>query len=618
MNTVGAIKGIHRTSLWNAWKTIRRELKNSSVRDIVDFVEYDINPEVWIDRLLHRLRDGSYEPETPFRFTLAKSKGFSRRMALPAIPDLVLYRAIADALYSRMRRYEHRHVYFERDITPSGKRVAKPKRTPSVWDLIIDVDSEYDTKSRKRFRAWLAYDQYRKYLVFKKVHPFIVVTDITNFFDSILFSRIADSFQAISVPPKMSGLLFFLLERLSLRDAFNESPRIGLPVDEFGCSRKLAHIMLFPHDDRMTQQFGEDAFVRWMDDQNIGVASYSQGMRALATVNTSLARLHLTPNAKKSEILSLSQARRHFHLDLNKLLDKAEAFDPNSLGERRKLATLISTVWQKSAPHRGKGNWDKILKRMYRYGGLAQRRFLRVRAKADLLAHPGLAQRIADYVRCTGSVSEHIDFCERVWNDECQVYGDVNRVLVESLLRLEPDKAEAKRLRMLASRLLKGDLKFSGAAELAALAPLLLLRFGDKRSTPVLRKQFEKRTAELPMATVRASAIVFASYGLQQATALRKAASRLLRNHLSEMVKMLDRLEQYDEVPTRFLARTELSFDSLRKRPYVDMRSVVIARLLGLNSKMKIRGWLRDRRRKLLRSDVSTYDQGLLNRLWPT
>ena len=58
----GQIRGISRTSLWKSWKAVRKEIKNSSVRDIVDFLDYDVNPDVWIDRLLAQIASGNYEP----------------------------------------------------------------------------------------------------------------------------------------------------------------------------------------------------------------------------------------------------------------------------------------------------------------------------------------------------------------------------------------------------------------------------------------------------------------------------------------------------------------------------------------------------------------------------
>jgi len=58
----GPIPGISRTSLWGSWKIIRKELDNASIRDVVDFLDYDIEPDVWIRRLLRQIADGTYEP----------------------------------------------------------------------------------------------------------------------------------------------------------------------------------------------------------------------------------------------------------------------------------------------------------------------------------------------------------------------------------------------------------------------------------------------------------------------------------------------------------------------------------------------------------------------------
>ena len=614
----GSIAGINRTALWGAWKSIRQELKSSSIRDIVDYIEFDINPDKWIDKLLRRLKRGSYEPETPERFTLAKSNGFSRRMTMPKIPDLVLYRAVANYLYLRMRRFEHRHVYFERGVKPSGKRVARPSRRPAnIWQQIADQDWEYGTLKNRTFKAWLAYDQYRKHLVFEKIHPFIVTTDITNYFDSILWSRVIDAFQSIGVPPRMLGLLVFLLERLSIRDAFTESPRIGLPVDEFGCSRKLAHLVLFPHDDRMTRQFGEDAFVRWMDDQNIGVGSYADGLRALSAVGDSLGRMHLTANSKKSRVLSIADARRHFHLDLNKLLDDADQIKTDTVKGKAELGRRVSSIWTRAKAHEDIGNWDKILSRIYRLAGLAKRRFLRQRAKADVLANPGLADRIADYVRCTGTVSEYVSFVEGVWSDDRQVYPDVNRVLVESLLRLEPAADERKLLRQLATRLLQKRVKFPGSNIATTLAPLLILRFADRRSLSRLQRVIQADDGTVSDAELRSCSVVYAGYGLAQVALIRRTASRMLRNHLSEVVLLFDSIEQYRDVPKRFNARISVGYDSLSRREFIDMRSFASARLLNLSASRSVKEWLKSKKQTLLTKTISDFDKELLERLWP-
>jgi hypothetical protein len=101
----------------------------------------------------------------------------------------------------------------------------------------------------------------------------------------------------------------------------------------------------------------------------------------------------------------------------------------------------VRRIWREAQPHEGVGEFGKILKRLYRLAGSAGLRLLRNRSASDVLEDPSLVERVADYYRCTGTVNEYLDFVERLMNDREQVYADVNVALVESLLRVEPDKA---------------------------------------------------------------------------------------------------------------------------------------------------------------------------------
>jgi hypothetical protein len=84
-------QGISKSSLWDAWKAMRKDIRKASIRDVIDFLDYDVDPDEWIDRLLANLSSGTYEPAPPARFYLGKSSGLSRTMTMRAIPDLALY-----------------------------------------------------------------------------------------------------------------------------------------------------------------------------------------------------------------------------------------------------------------------------------------------------------------------------------------------------------------------------------------------------------------------------------------------------------------------------------------------------------------------------------------------
>jgi len=583
-----------------------------SNRDVIDFIDYDVDPNKWIQRLLAQISSGRYEPLAPFRFTIGKSNGFSRMMTQPMIPDLVLYRTIVDTIYIKALKKENKHVYFKRATLQAAQNTAQQQAVHAMnWAM------QYRMTNQRSFYNWLCYAQYRKHLLLQSVHPFLVVTDITNFFDSLLHSHVEESLRGLPVSPRLVGLLGFLLERLSMRHDYASSHGISLPVDEFDCSRTLAHLTLFGHDDTMVGVVGQDNYVRWMDDQNLGVASKAAGLRALSELGNSLSKLHLSPNSKKSKILTLREARRHFHLDLNAMLDKADAAAKSArTGKQRQLLSKqLRNIWSRAQPFEGVGEFDKVLRRLYRLAGYTNLRFLRRRALHDVLAHPEITDRVCDYMRCSGTVSEYLIWVNRVMLDQEQIYPDINVTLTESLMRLEADRLQSRKIQAIAVGFLKGKINVPGAAICKALAPLLILRFGDRRSLPLLKRGFDDDTTVVSANLLRSSAIVYASYGMTEFESVRKSASRRLLNHLADVVKLVERIRKFSDVPGRYKARLNLHYDSVSQMKYVDMRALTAARLLNLGTKPKVGKWVAQWKANTLKQSISAYDRRLVRRL---
>jgi hypothetical protein len=368
---------------------------------------------------------------------------------------------------------------------------------------VTEADPGYPIVRRNRFLEWLRFDQYRKFLIFERTYPFIVLTDISNFFDSVLYGRVEQSLYGLRVSPKIIGLLFFLLERLSPRESYTPGQRIGLPVDQCDCSRNLAHMILFPHDERMVALVGEEAYVRWMDDQNIGVASRAQGLRILAEIGGSLARLHLTANSGKSKILTLAGAKHHFHFRANALLDQIDKLPFKSHADRRALRRQLIIAWRIAIQNDATGEWPKVLRRFYRYAARARARFMRRRAGRDVLNYPTLTSRICEYIHYSSSVRECIQFARNLLLGPEQVYSDVSYQLLDWLLRLEPTRFEKSILRNLFQSIYRGQLQFSGSKLCRNLVPLGLLRYGDKRSIKSLSGPLGRKLDKLSAEEVR-------------------------------------------------------------------------------------------------------------------
>lgn len=77
------IASINKTVLWSTWKTIRAEIGKGTVRGVLDFVDYDVDPDVWIKRLLEQL------PEGPARCSLFPAGRFNLTGNMLALKKLL-------------------------------------------------------------------------------------------------------------------------------------------------------------------------------------------------------------------------------------------------------------------------------------------------------------------------------------------------------------------------------------------------------------------------------------------------------------------------------------------------------------------------------------------------
>ena len=139
---------------------------------------------------------------------------------------------------------------------------------------------DYQSHTKQRKRAWLHYSQYRKLLIFKRVYPFIVTTDITNFFDTVLHDKLAECFHSIAAPPRMIGLLFFCWNA----SQYGKPSRIPRVLGYQWTNSIVLASLLTCFSTRTTIESLDgvcDAYVRWMDDQNIGVHTRAEGLETL-------------------------------------------------------------------------------------------------------------------------------------------------------------------------------------------------------------------------------------------------------------------------------------------------------------------------------------------------
>jgi hypothetical protein len=187
--------------------------------------------------------------------------------------------------------------------------------------------------------------------------------------------------------------------------------------------------------------------------------------------------------------------------------------------------------------------------------------------------------------------------------------------LTEGLLRIEGDRFIGRQIRAIATRLLSGKQTSPQSYMSRMLSPLLLLRFGDRRSLPLLERCFDDEKSSSPIPLLRASAIVFASYGEHEFTQVRKSAARWMRNDLATVVKLIERIRKYDDVPNRYKSRLRPRFDPVAGIKYVDLRALLTVRLLRLAKAARVARWVSDWKASTLADSVSPFDKVLVRRL---
>jgi hypothetical protein len=353
--------------------------------------------------------------------------------------DTLVYRHIADVVLERALPTKVKGAYFSRRHAP----------TPIGPTFNLDPVDPY----HKFFTVWLTYNAYRSKTMLNHPHEVMVVTDISNYFDSIQHDLLLEYLSPLALPRKTVGLLGRLLEALRPQAGHSPNPRVGLAQDEFDCSRELAHVFLFEHDRRMADLVGEEKYVRWMDDQNIGTPSFAHARHAVNKLTRSLGHQRLTINAGKTRFLTPPQVVDHFQLVANESLDewtKANRYvaPGNVVRARRDLRARWTTILASKTV--GVGNWEKILKRIYALAVQVDMPDLESQALGHLVEYPELADRVFSYFARRNRSKALIELFKTYRTSGEDLYEATDAEFFAATLRLVPTGREIQQLRSLA------------------------------------------------------------------------------------------------------------------------------------------------------------------------
>lgn len=576
-----SIKGLLRT-----WKTIQKYNKDVKVRDPLDYLEYDVEARQRMVKLRDQILDGTYSPEPASSFELAKSRGPFRVMAVLSPADRLVFRHLTDEVYRRAQKFEASGAFFGRrhgGVKPIGEKVVGPLEQ-DFYELAFPI--------------WIRYHQYRTHTLLNPIKQILVVTDITNYFESIQHDLLLEYINPLGLPRKAIGLLGKLLESYKPNSGHSPTPRVGLPVDDYDCARQLAHVFLFEHDHRVSQLAGADHYVRWMDDQNVAVESETRARQLVRLLTQSLSQQRLVLNTGKTRLLTPQQVAVEFHLQANKELDGLSNMVMANRYTQAFLRRRLSGIFRRAGRYEDEGHWDKILKRVYGLAGRVRWDGLKERAYDDLVHYPLLADRIFEYYVALGEFQDLLKlFRTFVANGE-SLYESVEISFFETLLIANIDRQSAKLIRSFVREWVLGRTQGSGKPQSRGVAALVLYWLGDGRSVPTILAVLRKHGPVLPPPVTRALIASFVAFAPSRVSEALEFCAQFGGADVTSLGTLLQRLRTDSEVK---LTLPDVAF----RRPWAVGDKVYEARtwlrleVLTVSSAPDVQRWLRKQQRRL-------------------
>lgn len=324
--------------LKDTWKKkVRDALRRHFVPDPVEHLDFHVELPQRCRALTASIIEGSYRPGTARRILVEKSKGLCRQIVLPRPEDALVLQVLADVLWSQVKqRQPSPNAFFEPAKQPFSKRVTSR-------------EAPYGS-----LRAWL--DFQRTVIGFAHKHHFLIITDISNYYDNIGFLELRQVLSSLAhVDQAILELLLHILSSMTWQPDYAGHRAVGLPQIDLDAPRVLAHCFLFELD-QFIMGIADVDYARYMDDINIGCSRRPEAKRILRDVDLTLQTRQLRLNSGKTMIMSEREAMVHFRVRENAALDRID---------RRVEKILCSSADQsaQSAQERIRNRWRRTVER---------------------------------------------------------------------------------------------------------------------------------------------------------------------------------------------------------------------------------------------------------------
>ncbi|MBJ6368138.1 RNA-directed DNA polymerase [Snuella sedimenti] len=291
----------------NIWRSIvKNQLRKLDIQDLYDFYDFNYNIDERALAIRTEILNGNYQVIKPIIYRLEKKLGICRHIVIPQPQDALVLQVLTEQLNSEIiGKMPSENSFYSQD-----KHNMKYPH---------DLDTEYGVNWQKQWKKLqkLIYQ-------FSESKELLVVTDLSNYFDSIDISVLRNQISNIVDDKEvLLDLLFKIIENISWNPDYLKYTGRGLPTSNLEGIRLLAHSFLFEFD-AILKEKTNNSFTRWMDDVVIGVNSRQEAIEMLSSSSDVLKSRGLALNLAKTDIYDSEKAEFHFQIDQNKYLDSID------------------------------------------------------------------------------------------------------------------------------------------------------------------------------------------------------------------------------------------------------------------------------------------------------
>ncbi len=331
------------SSITKIWRNIVKvQLRGADIKDLYDNYDFNYNIDNHAKHLRKNILSGMYRTEQPVFYRTEKKLGVCRLLVIPSPNDALVLQVVIEAIAKQVIDAQPTNrAFFSRD------RHNVPK--------IYQIDN-YGLSFREQWKL-LQHHIYK----FSEECKYLVVTDISNYYDSICVSELRKVLSShTQINEVLVDLIFNIIAGISWTPDYLPYTGKGLPVSNIEGIRLLAHSMLYEID-RMIDRKARGSFVRWMDDIVIGVNKHKEGKDIIFAISEMLRSRGLALNLSKTDIYECNRGIKEFEIEENKYID----FITKEYVENNNIQ-IPADAYKRFKKHLKKHRtryWDKVTKR---------------------------------------------------------------------------------------------------------------------------------------------------------------------------------------------------------------------------------------------------------------